>query len=85
MKIAYTTLGAALFLAVTAQAADAPAPPMTETMTCSVYIAAEKSAGTYGVPSGDKDTDALEKKIVDYCLANPKALATAAVEKAMGG
>jgi len=82
MKI-YIILGAALLLTGTARAADAP--PMDPNMKCSDYIALEKQAGTYGVSSGDKEADAMEKKIMDYCVANPKAPAMEAVQKAMGG
>jgi hypothetical protein len=82
MKI-YIVLGTALLLAGTAQAADAPAPTPDPNMTCSEFIAAEKQAGTYGVSSGDKDADAMDKKITDYCLANPKVPAMEAVQKVM--
>ena len=82
MKISII-LGAALLLSGAAQAADAP--PMDPNMKCSDYLALEKQAGTYGVSTGDKEADAMEKKIVDYCLANPKAPAMEAVQKAMGG
>jgi hypothetical protein len=84
MKIS-TTLCAVLFLAGTAHAADAPAPALDVNMKCSDYIAAEKAAGTYGVSSGDKDADAIDKKIADYCLAHPTVQATEAIQKAMGG
>ncbi len=81
----HATLVTVLLLAGTAQAADAPAPAPDPNMTCSDFIAAEKQAGTYGVSSGDKDADAMDKKITEYCLANPKAPAMAAVQKIMGG
>jgi hypothetical protein len=81
----YATLSAVLLLAGSAQAADAPAATPDPNMKCSDFIAAEKQAGTYGVSSGDKDADAMDKKITDYCLANPKVPALEAIQKAMGG
>ena len=79
----YMTLSAVLLLSGAAQAAEAPAPDVN--MKCVDFIAAEKQAGTYGVSSGDKDADALDKKITDYCQANPNVPALEAVQKAMGG
>jgi hypothetical protein len=84
MKIT-TPLCAMLLLAGTALAADQPAPALDSNMKCSDYIAAEKAAGTYGVSSGDKDADAIDKKIADYCLAHPTVQATEAMQKAIGG
>jgi hypothetical protein len=84
MKI-QIVLSTVLLLAGTAQAATAPAPAIDANMKCSDYIALEKQAGTWGVSSGDKDADAMEKKIDDYCVANPTAPAMEAMQKAMGG
>jgi hypothetical protein len=85
MNMLYAALGAILLLAGAAQAADAPPATPDPNMTCSDFIAAEKQAGTYGVSSGDKDADAMDKKITDYCLANPKVPAMEAVQKVMSG
>jgi hypothetical protein len=85
MKMHYIAVGAALLFAGVAHAADAPTPAAPDAnMTCGDMIAAEKAAGTYGVSSGDKDADAMDKKITAYCEANPKAKAMEAVQKIMG-
>ncbi len=84
MKIGIV-LSFAFLIIGTAQAANAPPPVPDANMTCADFIAAEKAAGTWGVSSGDKDADALDKKVADYCVANPKANAMEAIQKAMGG
>lgn len=82
MKIALI-VGASLLICGAAQAADAPTPDAN--MKCSDYIAASKAAGTWRVSSGDKDADALDKKIDDYCEAHATALVMEVVQKAMSG
>ncbi len=82
MKIAII-VGVSLLLCGVAQAAEAPTPDAN--MKCSDYIAASKAAGTWHVTSGDKDADALDKKIDDYCEAHPADLVMEVVQKAMSG
>lgn len=82
MKIAII-LGVAFLASGVAQAADPVVPDAN--MTCADYIKAEKAAGTWGVSTGDKEADTLDKKVADYCTANPKAPAMEAIQKAMGG
>ena len=82
LKIAII-IGTALLLCGAAQAADAPTPDAN--MKCSDYIAASKAAGTWRVSSGDKDADALDKKVDDDCEAHPAALVMEVVQKAMSG
>ena len=82
MKIAMI-IGASLLVCGAAQAADAPTPDAN--MKCSDYIEASKAAGTWRVSSGDKDADALDKKIDDYCEAHPSDKVMEVVQKAMSG
>ena len=83
MKIAMIAGASLLLCGAAALAADAPTPDAN--MKCSDYIAASKAAGTWHVSSGDKDADALDKKIDDYCEAHPAALVLEVVQKAMSG
>ncbi|HTJ62667.1 MAG TPA: hypothetical protein VL899_02565 [Alphaproteobacteria bacterium] len=81
MKMRFAATAALCLFAGAAHAQTAAGGDVA--LKCSDYIAAEKEAGTYGVSSGDKDADAFEKKVVDYCLANPNASATEFITKIM--
>lgn len=55
---------------------------MDPNMTCADYLKALAQMGN--VPkSGDAAVDAMDKKINDYCKANPAAKLSVAMEKAM--
>ena len=80
MKALFAAAATAFLLAATAQAQSGPTDP---NMKCVDYINLEKQLGTYGKPTGDKDADALDKKINDYCSAHPQAPLSEAMQKAM--
>lgn len=55
---------------------------MDPNMTCADYLKSVAQMGT--VPkTGDASLDAMDKKINDYCKANPTAKLSVAMEKAM--
>jgi hypothetical protein len=61
-----------------------------QTMTCADYLKSQKemAAAMKGQPVGttaaEKEAAALDKKVTDYCVKNPKASADEAVMKAVG-
>lgn len=74
-------IGALVSFSVMAQVTD-------PSMTCEAYLKAEAAAGptpSTGDAAMDKQVAELDKKIADYCKANPKATAMDASMKAMGG
>ena len=70
---------AALFATLGASSALAQSDP---SMTCADYTKAMAQTG--GTPkTGDATADAMNKKMDDYCKANPTAKVSDAMEKAM--
>ncbi len=69
----------ALFASLGASSAFAQSDP---SMTCADYTKSMASMG--GTPkTGDAAMDAMNKKMDDYCKANPAAKVSDAMEKAM--
>jgi hypothetical protein len=60
-----------------------------QTMTCADYLKSQKEMAEamkgqpVGTTAAEKEAAALDKKITDYCVKNPKASADEAVTKAM--